>query len=292
MMFSRPILIATICLSSAHVHAQEQLVGLWGFENCENATSIEYQGYLAAAFHNGDRIEIISQEFLQAQKPEWYLNRTDPTDAFPSLMRNQNGKLVQAWLKDEVPQEQIPSIHRDLLSGALNPEEQPEEFDINVGTKCPGLPVEASLAFGEAMAFLQSVDEALWSCREDTSSCPKDIFGTADISGDGELSVAELARVFRSSLAIGSASSQSTSQGEFAATFAAGFAIAPLAGSAVLYSFDYDRSGRISFEELMGERLPASWNVRPTDAGTITSLINRLSEVARSASGAAGVFFR
>ncbi|WP_417249292.1 hypothetical protein [Celeribacter sp.] len=291
MMFPRLIIAAALSVSATCAFAQEEIVGLWSLNElgCQEPESLIYQGYSITAHIYDDQIEIHPNEFLQARGSSWFLSRSDTSDAFPTLMRAQDGQLEFAWLDSTPSADEVPGVHEGMLAGELIPERKPEQFDTSTGESCSGYPLEISLVFGEALAFLQDLDEAVWTCQGDVRTCPAKIFAVADVSGDSELSVAEMARVFRASLTLGSASSSGSASDEFVAAVTAGFTIAPLASSAVLHSFDYDRSGGVDLGELLTERLPADWDIGSAPGSMIKSMLDDLGDVARLATGAASM---
>ena len=289
----RTVLLTSVLTTyAAPAASQEELVGLWSVGDCEDQTSLDYQGYTVAVYHDENRFQVLPLEVLKTGIEDWYLIRTDDTDPFPSVAHVEDGDLVHAWLKDELSAEDRSVAHASLLDGSLNPVSMPDEFDIDRLIPCAGLPLSASILFGEQFAVLRGIDEALWSCRRDASTCADRFFQVADLSGDAELSVAELSRVFRSSVALGAAMESSNSNELTAGATAFGFAIAPIVSAAVLHSFDYDNSGTVSFQELLSERLPAEWAQAGFEAGSFSAVLQTLNDLAESADSLAGNAFR
>ena len=87
------------------------------------------------------------------------------------------------------------------------------------------------------------------------ATCVAGLFKLADVSGNGELSIAELARMGR--VATYYATAMTGEPAEFVEIlggFAAAVAITPLLAKAIVASFDYDDSGALSLGELMQNR--------------------------------------
>ena len=284
----KSMLLATaIALSSNEAVAENSLVGLWGFGSCDDHTNIEYQGYASAVYFSDGVVNIIAQQITPLDGTEWYLVRTDPLDPAPSLMRRDGAALVHAWPVGEPDtREGIEKLNKDLASGALNPDQTPDAFDIDRGRQCAGVPFPQSLLVGEALNVLMEFDQAANSCRTALESCPRVLFDVADVTGNGELSIAEMSRIVRSSFAIGAASQENPLPEAIAATTASSAALAPLASAAVLHSFDYDRSGEVSFDELLSERLPQEFVTASDAEFRLFDWINALSQGAQQAAGA------
>lgn len=289
----KSIACLTLILASAPAHAQEMIVGLWGFGGCDDASNIEYQGYTLAAYSGDNGIEIISQEITPISGSDWLYVRTDQLDPAPSLMREKDGFLEQAWPKTEPnTTAEIEALHASLSSGALTPEVVPEAFNIDRGETCPSLPLPQSLVMGEALAVLKELDAAVSDCREAVARCPGNLFRVADVSGDGELSVAEIARIIRASVSIGTVMDTKVSQGQRVVAASSAAALAPIASGAIMHSFDYDRSGSLSFDELLSERLPAEFSETEKMRFDVSSWVKAISDGAKTAAGAGAMLLQ
>lgn len=254
------VLFLTAVVATSSAHAQHSIVGLWGFYDCEIAQEIEFQGYTFAAYTNDGVLEILPQEASPIEGSSWLFVRAGEDDDAPSLMRLEDGALVQAWPRAEPSTpEDIAALHKALASGVLEPDANPDAFQIHIGTSCAGLPFPHSFLFGETLSILRDLDLAAWQCRSDGADCFRKVFSVADVSGNGTLSIAEISRVIRASLVIGMTvdAEARSPKGVKDAVNATG--TAPLAAATFLYSFDYDASGDLSFDELFAERLPAQF---------------------------------
>ena len=112
------------------------------------------------------------------------------------------------------------------------------------------------------MAFLRASDKVLRICSSDQSRvCAQELFGLVDITGNGELSPAEIARVFRAvgpligySFVRSQAAGQSPKIGDVYGMMVLLSLISPMFASSLIESYDFDLSGSVSLEELLQDR--------------------------------------
>ncbi|MEM1078612.1 MAG: hypothetical protein AAGI09_08810 [Pseudomonadota bacterium] len=285
------VFFLTAAAATSSAHAQQSVVGLWGFYDCEIAQEIEFQGYTLAAFTNDGVLEILPQEISPIEGSSWLFVRTDEDDDAPSLMRLEDDVLVQAWPRAEPStSEDIAALHKALASGELEPEASPGDFQIHRGTPCAGLPFPHSFLFGETLSILRDLDLAVWQCRSDGADCLSKVFSVADVSANGALSIAEISRVIRASLVIGMTVDTDGRSRNDVRTAVNATGIAPLAAATFLYSFDYDTSGDLSFDELFSERLPAHFEGFDTVDLSIEDWVDAISAGARAFAQASSAF--
>ncbi len=154
--------------------------------------------------------------------------------------------------------------------------------------RCPSIPVGLAGLHGEGLSFLAALDGIGASCAgDDGAACIARIWAWADVSGDGGLSVAEIARLVRGMAYVGTLTAGSTESELAQAVGAAGVA-AIAAAWALLASVDYDGSGTVSREEVAHDRFPppalgglppdapASDARPPSPAGTVSSGLGAL----------------
>ena len=108
----------------------------------------------------------------------------------------------------------------------------------------------------------------------------------------GELSVAEMSRGFRASFMIGAASDENSDAEDIAISGAAAAGLGPLAAAALLHSMDYDRSGAISFDEMLAERLPAEFTGAEDIDISAADVFQAISSSAKQAVGRGAMFLR
>ncbi|OUD08933.1 hypothetical protein BVC71_09450 [Marivivens niveibacter] len=273
--------------------AQDELVGLWTTNNCGDPSSLEFQGYTLAAFGDGETGVILeSSEISETEIDDWFLVRASSDDSSAFIATVEGEQFIQAWPNQDFAAETPQDLHLALTDGSIHPSTTPEAFDMVELRRCSDILAPAKILLGEPFEVLQGFDKAAWTCRENTGACARTMFDVADITGDGELTVAELARIFRSSIALGTAMDSNSSSQQVASFSAAGFLIAPIAGSAVLHSFDYDGSDSVSFDELLGERLPEELTGGKFEFGSIAEAIADINQMARGAAMLAGSAMR
>ncbi|MGK7863516.1 EF-hand domain-containing protein [Falsiroseomonas sp. E2-1-a4] len=121
--------------------------------------------------------------------------------------------------------------------------------------RCPAPPVALAAVHGEGAAFLAALEHLEAGCGSGTpGACAAAIVAQADVSGDGRLSVAELARLLRGAAWV-AAVQEGATQDVIAAAVGAGGLAGILAARLLMESLDYDGDGRISAAELAQDRV-------------------------------------
>lgn len=123
--------------------------------------------------------------------------------------------------------------------------------------RCTESPMLVSL-HAEGLAFLHGLEAIEPVCEGgEASACLRGFFAYADITKDGKLSPAEIARALR-----GATWAVQMAEGADGGTLAAGYAGSALIGIAVaqilVQAYDYDLSGSLSIEELTQDRMPVA----------------------------------
>jgi hypothetical protein len=141
-----------------------------------------------------------------------------------------------------------PKTRDDRLPGEL----QPESW-----RRCANPPLALAALHGEGAAFLGALEHLEAGCGPapsgTTGACAAAIVAQADVSGDGRLSSAELARLVRGAAWLVAVQEGATPDLLAAAATAGGLA-GLLAARMLVESLDYDGDGRISAPELMQDR--------------------------------------
>jgi hypothetical protein len=288
------IFLALVGTSAQEAVASSELVGLWSAASCASVDDLEYQGRTLTAYSADDAVYIMPQ-FITEIEPGLYLSVTEESgiDKYPFFARRGEAELVQYWPKEELASDEDARVFFETATS--------EEFDSGAVLQnmeeirlqpCPGLPFEYGLAFGEAFSVLKSLDEAVFQCRTDLEGCPKSLFDMVDITDNGALSVAEMARLFRAATLLGSAADDSASKPGVGAVAAVSASLAPIAAAGVLHSFDYDRSGDLSFGELFSDRLPQVYQSGSSMSVSAKDFIGMISGAAESASGLGAILMR
>jgi len=137
----------------------------------------------------------------------------------------------------------------------LREDRLPGDSVIAAWHRCPAPPVALAAVHGEGAAFLAALEHLEAGCGSGTpGACAAAIVAQADVSGDGRLSVAELARLLRGAAWV-AAVQEGATQDVIAAAVGAGGLAGILAARLLMESLDYDGDGRISAAELAQDRV-------------------------------------
>ena len=132
----------------------------------------------------------------------------------------------------------------------------PGDAPAAVFRRCPSVPTALALLHGEGLAFVGALDWIESACAHgESAACIDAIWSWADVSGDGMLTAAEVARLARG-VAYAAMLSQGTATEELAAALGAGALGGVAVGWALIASFDYDGSASLSKAEVMQDRFP------------------------------------
>lgn len=130
--------------------------------------------------------------------------------------------------------------------------------------RCPSIGGALAALHGEGLVFAAALDGLEAACegeRGNSDGCIQAVMAYADVSGDGKLGLAEVARLVRAVTWL-----ILTTEGAPLEAVAAGVGAGSVAGLAVgwlmIASYDYDGDGRLAPAELMQDRGP--WNGGPT----------------------------
>ncbi len=120
--------------------------------------------------------------------------------------------------------------------------------------RCEATPPALTTLHGEGYAVMAALEHLEAACGSGTpGACAQEIVRQADVSGDGKLASAELARLARGAAWVVAAQEGST-QDMIAGAVGAGAVVGILSARLLLESLDYDGDGRLSAEELAMDR--------------------------------------
>lgn len=128
--------------------------------------------------------------------------------------------------------------------------------------RCATVPAALAAQHGEGFALLAALEHLEAACAGDAATCLGALVAQADVSGDGQLGSAELARLVRGLGWVVALQEGASAEALGATTGAAGL----LAARLLVESLDYDGNGRLSSVELGQDRL-ALGAARGTAAG-------------------------
>ncbi|MCU0889220.1 MAG: hypothetical protein MUC64_14645, partial [Rubritepida sp.] len=122
--------------------------------------------------------------------------------------------------------------------------------------RCPSLPAPLAGLHGEGLSFLGALDGLEAACASgEPAGCIAAVFAWADVTRDGVLSAAEMARLVR-----GATHMAMLATGAELDSLAGGIGAGALGGIlgayALIASYDYDNSGTLSQAELLQDRSP------------------------------------
>ena len=124
--------------------------------------------------------------------------------------------------------------------------------------RCPSIGGALAALHGEGIAFAAALDTLEAACDGDqasTEACTRALIAYADVSRDGKLSTAELARLVRAMTWLVLASEGAPIE-VMAAGVAAGGAVGLAVAWAMVASYDYDGDWRLAEAELLQDRGP------------------------------------
>lgn len=138
----------------------------------------------------------------------------------------------------------------------------PGDAPVEQWTRCPAAPPAIAALHGEGVAVLAALEQLEAACgAEDgtgrgatAGSCAAAIVAAADVSGDGLLAPAEIARLVRGAAWVVAAEDGDASPDAMAAVLGAGGLAGIAAARLLVESLDYDGDGRISPAELAQDR--------------------------------------
>lgn len=156
-------------------------------------------------------------------------------------------------------------------------------------TRCTAPPAAFLLLHGEGLAFLGALERLEAACQGGTAeACIAAVVAEGDVSGDGRLGAAEIARLLRGAAWALAAAQDSPPEGLAAAAGLGGLAAAA-AARLLVESLDFDGDGRLSAEEIGRDRTvwppaggaaagrPVALEAMTEGAGLLRSLVERLA---------------
>lgn len=139
----------------------------------------------------------------------------------------------------------------------LRDDRLPGETPIQAWHRCPAAPPGLAALHGEGVAFLSSLEALEAACgpaAPSPDSCVAAVIREGDVSGDGKLSVAEIARLVRGASWLLAAAEDATPE-TVLATGGGGLLAGVAMGRLLMESLDYDGDGKLSAAELAQDRL-------------------------------------
>lgn len=241
----------------------DPLQGIWATPSCASPedTLVIYRSFYLWL---GQKETALTGLAMPQSQPEGW-TRLQESDGYPNFFRLlPDGKLREAFLPDDAELE-------------ANPKDDWETADYE---SCEGvLPRSQVLLHGEPLALLQVASNAQAVCQTDRQACANVLFAGVDVSGDGNLSTAEIARLFRVAGYVAAVSQDDPAMNdELSGVMAASLPLGPLMASAVVNSFDYDDNGSVSLAELSQDRGSLIDQLETNTGGEINSRLSQMKE--------------
>ncbi|MGO1117918.1 hypothetical protein ACTL6U_04405 [Rhodovibrionaceae bacterium A322] len=135
-------------------------------------------------------------------------------------------------------------------------QDQAAEMEVVAFRDCPGNEAQLRILYGEGYALYDALEGLHGACDgQPASTCAKAVFTWADVSQDNQLSVAELSRGARGLLFLEVFEERLVLREDLNSSLALSVIAGPLIGPAVMAALDYDGNNRLSFEEIVQDRL-------------------------------------
>ena len=180
----------------------------------------------------------------------WRIERTQPAGGFTLAVADDPDQ-TRLLLRADGPRLETRTPRPKQTDDQL-----PGDAPATSWARCPALPAHLAALHGEGLSFLGALETIEAACAGgETAPCIAALFAWADVTRDGVLAPAELARLVRAATHMAMLAT-GTEVGELAAAVG-GAAIGGIAAAyALLASFDYDASGTLSQAELLQDRAP------------------------------------
>ena len=268
-------LIATLPAFALAEDTPEELIGIWATPDCDSATDtlVFFNGFYLWLGEEETTLsglslagELDNEAGAQSTgEPSDEFTRLEESDGYPNFFQVlPDGRLREAFLPDDAEFSATPEA--DWASADY--------------ARCGNaLPRDKVMLHGEALAVLSVVNDAQSVCSTNQPACATTLFDGVDVTGDGNLSIAEIARLFRVAGYVAAVSEENgASNDDLAAVLATSLAVAPLMASAIVNSFDYNDSGTVSLTELSQDRSSAMQGIDPKSGDKLGSGLDRMKE--------------
>jgi hypothetical protein len=213
------------------------LRGAWYAGECTDPTALLVVTARAVAWLDAEEPARLFRFRGTRRLGAWTLGTAGGPEA-PRLLLRAAGQALETA-------EPNPKTRDDRLPGEVEPE---------AWRRCASPPLALAALHGEGAAFLGALEHLEAACGTPTpGACAAAIVAQADVSGDGRLSVAELARLARGAAWVVAVQEGATPDMLGAAVGAGGLA-GILAARVLVESLDYDGDGRLSAPELLQDR--------------------------------------
>lgn len=241
----------------------DAMTGIWATPDCGSPTDtlVIYQSFYL--WLGKDETALTGLTLPQSQPDGWI--RLEESDGYPNFFQTlPDGRLRESFLPDDAELTAVPS----------------DQWQTTDYESCSNaLPRSQVLLHGEPVALLQVASRAQTLCQTNREACANQLFAGMDVSGDGNLSTAEIARLVRVAAYVAAVSEDTPAQNdELAGVLAATLPLGPLMASAIINSFDYDDNGVVSLAELSQDRGTLIEQLEPDTGDALNSRLNRMKD--------------
>lgn len=224
--------------------------GTWAYPTCEAPQETVLVFHRSYLWIGSQGTELRGISLASRQPGDW--TRVEDSNGTPYFFRQSNpNELQETFLPRGAPKSAVPS----------------DRWGQVTYQSCQGvLPRSLVLLHGEAVAMLRLIETVSPWCASDRNRCVKALFDGVDVSGDGTLSRAEIARLVRIGTYLAAVSSEEPPDDpQLTSALLAALPVGPLIATAMVNSFDYDNNGTISMQELSQDRVGAMGQLQPGD---------------------------
>ena len=255
--------LALLPIAGLSEEVPDTLRGIWASPSCAapEDTLVIYRSFYL--WLGQEETALTGLAMPVTQTDNW--TRLEESDGYPNFFQLlPDGKLRETFLPENAEFDSSPK----------------DDWQTTDYESCQGnLPRNEALLHGEATALLEVASNAQAVCQTDRQACASVLFAGIDVSGDGALSTAEIARLFRVAAYVAAVSEdEPANNDELAGVMAASLPIGPLMASAMVNSFDYDNDGALSLAELSQDRGTLIEQLEPDTGGEINSRLNQMKE--------------
>jgi len=240
-----------------------QMQGIWATPTCTAAqdTLAFFDGFYL--WLGEDETTLSGIELANSQPEEF--TRLEESDGYPNFFQIlPDGRLREAFLPEDA---ELTATPDDTWATT--------DYESCGGT----LPSDKVLLHGEALAMLMVASRAQDACKQNQATCATTLFTGIDVTGDGNLSTAELARLFRVAGYLAAVSEDDgATDDDLATVLATSLPIAPLMASAIINSFDYDDNGALSLAEISQDRAAGIEGLEPNASNVLGSRVDRMKD--------------
>jgi hypothetical protein len=250
-------LAAAILFASGFVasdgHAQslyETQNGLWGLDGCAASEGYFFARdtlYLNLYQQEGQWTAMLSKPVAQ---------RATATHLIEEYKYGESYYIYYSWFEDgklSMASSPGPSPTEQKIESL--PDQPPADYALQHYEKCDRLPPDVYFVHAEGAKFMELVAALRDGCPNEQQACIDRAFAYVDVSGDGRLSTAEVARIMRIlTYAAVAANPQGATNEEITGALGLMSLVGPLISSAIVSGADYDGDGQLTMAEMFYDR--------------------------------------